>query len=189
MLGKALKNNFIFIRVAEAWYNQGVGNETLFVSIFRQRCLDIDFQNWCDEINSYSKLRIYRLFKINLATEPYLTIQMKPVFRLALFKFRVSAHSLMVEKGRHLGLQLNERKCPICLDVVEDEFHFLFVCPLYDDLRNQYIPSFYTRQPLSQYKFIELMNNRKPETIRNCARYLFYASQKRASFLEDLETM
>ena len=50
------------------------------------------------------------------------------------------AHDLMVEKGRHLGIESHLRHCLFCNNVVECEFHFVMVCPLYNELRLKYIP-------------------------------------------------
>ena len=44
---------------------------------------------------------------------------------------------LAVEVGRYKSIPEEDRLCTICdLGVVEDEFHFVFHCPLYDSLRN-----------------------------------------------------
>ena len=46
-------------------------------------------------------------------------------YRIALSKFRVSAHNLAIEKGRHKNIPRNERKCRNCnLNVIENEYHF-----------------------------------------------------------------
>ena len=48
--------------------------------------------------------------------------------RIAMTKPRLSNHKLMnIEKDRRI--------CPTCLTVVEAETHFLFDCPIYEDLR------------------------------------------------------
>ena len=41
----------------------------------------------------------------------------------------------MIEAGRHKKLNANERFCPFCPHVVEDEIHFLFDCPSYHPQR------------------------------------------------------
>ena len=49
----------------------------------------------------------------------------------------------MIEKGRHHSppLAIKDRVCPLChTGEVEDEVHFLLVCPLYDSLREQFLP-------------------------------------------------
>ena len=32
-----------------------------------------------------------------------------------------------------------QKLCPICISEIEDEFHILFVCPLYNSIRDRYI--------------------------------------------------
>ena len=47
--------------------------------------------------------------------------------------FRCSNHDLMIERGQEITVF-----CPLCLDenmyIIEDEFHFFYECPTYDDL-------------------------------------------------------
>ena len=43
-------------------------------------------------------------------------------------KFRVSAHSLQIEKGRHKNKAVIERLCPLCKADIETESHFLLQC-------------------------------------------------------------
>jgi len=82
-----------------------------------------------------SKLRTYCLFKKESRKEPYLTSVKNVKDRISMTKFRLSNHELMIEKGRHQKLEINERKCYFC-NCVEDEIHFLIVCPTYAPLRN-----------------------------------------------------
>ena len=54
------------------------------------------------------------------------------------FKFRKSNHSLFIETGIYCRpiLPREKRICKFCKnDEIEDEFHLLFKCSLYDDLR------------------------------------------------------
>ena len=51
--------------------------------------------------------------------------------RTALTKFRLSNHELMIEKGRHQGLEENQRICPTCRNEIETEQHFLINCTTY----------------------------------------------------------
>ena len=51
--------------------------------------------------------------------------------RTALTKFRLSNHELMIEKGRHQGLDENQRTCPTCKNGIEFEQHFLMSCTTY----------------------------------------------------------
>ena len=59
-----------------------------------------------------------------------------------LTRFRLSNHVLEIEKGRHCKpkLPVEERICRICNNnTIEDEYHFICVCPAYQTLRQEYI--------------------------------------------------
>jgi hypothetical protein len=51
----------------------------------------------------------------------------------------------MIEKGRHFGIKREFRDCPYCDGCVEDEYHFMLLCPLYSNIRCKYIPNTYNR--------------------------------------------
>ena len=81
------------------------------------------------------KLRTYRMFKIRYEMEPYLCFLNNPQYRHYLARFRCSAHKLLVETGRYIGLEFNQRICPHCMEDVETEMHFACSCPMYNSLR------------------------------------------------------
>ena len=91
-------------------------------------------------------------------------------------KSRVSSHRLEVEIGRWsrpVSTPFDERKCRIC-DKLEDEFHFLFECSLYADLRKQCISRYFIARP-SMYKLIELFKNDSKKTVRNLSIFIYKA--------------
>ena len=57
--------------------------------------------------------------------------------RTALSKFRLSNHDLMIEKGRHQGLEEQQRHCPFCEGTVETEKHFLMECSTFNTHRTR----------------------------------------------------
>ena len=89
-------------------------------------------------------------------------------------KLRVSSHRLEIETGRWtwpVSTPFDERKCHIC-DRLEDEFHFLFECPLYNDLRTQYLNRYFVVR-LSMYKLMELFNIKQRKQKNDGIGYLF----------------
>ena len=101
-------------------------------------------------------------------------------FRKALTRLRLSSHRLEIEAGRwHKPnpIPVNERKCQIC-HVLEDEFHFLFKCSLYNDIRKQYINRYYWNRP-NIPKFIELIANTNKTTCRRLATFVHKAFEIR----------
>ena len=65
--------------------------------------------------------------------------------RQAIARLWCSSHRLEIEAGRwHKPIRtpVENRKCKRC-DVIENEFHFLFECPLYSELRQQYLDCYF----------------------------------------------
>ena len=65
--------------------------------------------------------------------------------RMMSSKFRLSSHDLEIERGRHGNKSVKEEECycKFCKSnkilIVEDEFHFLMICPLYRTRRDSMI--------------------------------------------------
>ena len=75
-----------------------------------------------------------------LEIQPYLNFSISKNLRSFLTRLRISAHKLQIEVGRYCNsiIPRDERFCINCKNVVEDEHHFLFVCPLYKQLRSEF---------------------------------------------------
>ena len=81
-----------------------------------------------------NKLRTYREFKTTFEVEPYLQHPSRGK-RNKLLQFRISAHRLRIETGRHERTPLAQRTCELCLDeAIQDEYH-LFQCGGLQQLR------------------------------------------------------
>ena len=85
-----------------------------------------------------NKLRTYRLFKQNFNFEKYL-LWGDYQKRKILTKFRISAHDLEIERGRYKGIKADQRFCELCHNDVEDELHFLLICPLLNNTRKPFL--------------------------------------------------
>ena len=176
-----VKNELQKCGLSEIWENQ------LLIDIpsdlIKQRITDRYKQSWYSKISNSNRLATYSSIKTDFSFEPYLYMLSNPRFRMALTKFRVSAHSLAIETGRHTGTERNMRKCVLCnMNVVESEFHFMLVCPFYSELRNKYLPRYYNHWP-TLHKFEELMSKQSKQNIHHISRYIHYAFQKRTNFL------
>ena len=84
-------------------------------------------------------MRTYRLFKTidNYKCEDYLHQVTNTRHRIALTKLRLSNHKLAIETGLYLRpfKKPAERICKICKIEMEDECHFLSICPAYQEKR------------------------------------------------------
>ena len=60
--------------------------------------------------------------------------------RSLLSKFRLSAHSLAIEKGHYSNIERQNRVCLSCdTGEVENEYHFFSTCPHYISLRKTFL--------------------------------------------------
>ena len=79
------------------------------------RMVDIFHQEAFAEINrDGSKLRTYAKIKQERGISNYLSSVTNVERRITLSKIRLSNHDLMIEKGRHQKLEVNQRNCPFC---------------------------------------------------------------------------
>ena len=123
-----LENNAMLV-----FYINGYANDKPFIynKLF-QRLYDIFHQDAFATINSNdSKLRTYAIYKKEIGFENYLTNVKNKTIRIQMTKFRLSNHRLMIEIGRHNGIQKEMRFCPFCPGLIENEVHFLLSCSAY----------------------------------------------------------
>ena len=91
---------------------------------------------WKAAVDSKPKLRTYALFKENFCTEKYVLSMLSRKQRSLLAQLRLGVLPLRIETGRYRRLAVEQRICELCnLNVVEDELHFIFTCPLYGAIR------------------------------------------------------
>jgi exonuclease III len=95
------------------------------------------FRDISDESKN-PKLRTYKLFKNECRIEPYLMLKLPKSIQKVISRFRLSSHNLKIETGRHRRPYIppESRICDKCnLNLVEDEFHCLMICPKWNNVR------------------------------------------------------
>ena len=92
---------------------------------------------WKTTISESGKASSFNKFKTNIALEPHLDLHLNLKYKIAISHFRLSNHTLMIEKGRHKPIKIDkkERKCYFCKNKIENEEHFLIECALYTPFR------------------------------------------------------
>ena len=149
-----LTNGFGYI-----WYNQNVENCSTFISLFKQRMTDQFVQSMFAVFDNSPKCLLYKyVVSNNLCLQPYLQKPIALKYKHILSKYRLSAHSLSIETGRYHHIDRNNRICSLCnMNILENEYHFVLVCPLYSTIRDKYIKPYYYKTP-STFKLTQLMS-------------------------------
>ena len=119
--------------LTEHWLNQDM--LTLRLDTIKLRLFDQYHQSWYSNINNSQRLSTYSIFKHNFNLQPYLdniTFLIKNKrFRIAFSRFRLSSHKLEIQRGRYNNIDKKNRICKFCnIKSIENEFHFILVCPL-----------------------------------------------------------
>ena len=123
------------------------------------------------------------MFKCSLDSEIYLSCVTVKKFRIAMSRLRCSSHDLFIESGRYINVERENRFCKLCdLNQVEDEYHFVLVCPVYSPIRELYIKKYYFEQP-NQFKFSALMNSKNRKVLQNVSMFIYYAMKCRTEYM------
>ncbi|KAK2149938.1 hypothetical protein LSH36_430g02000 [Paralvinella palmiformis] len=117
--------------MADVWHSHSVGDVKVFIRIFRQR------------VGDDQRVAIFTV--PNLVFSEVLGTVQNALFRKALTALRLSSHHWKIEMGRwHKPhpIHRNDRLCQIC-NALEDEYHFICECPVYNEIRLIYISRYY----------------------------------------------
>ena len=158
------------------WEAQYVEDWDLFVKEFKVRLKDCDRQLWSSGIEEMSKLDVYRSFKTSFSVEIYLLLNIPRRLRSALARFRISNHDLECERGRYSKTIMEDRLCKLCGQqnkiFIETEFHVIFECEYYSDLRNVYIDKIYLDYK-NLYSFTSLMQTVNKKCLINLCNFIY----------------
>ena len=96
-----------------------------------------------------------------------------------LSSFRCNSHDL--EKDRYKQTDRSDR---ICGELLEDVYHFLRICHIYEEIRNECLPYKYTHHPNRNQFNILMLNN--VDVIKSVADYLHGSFQLRKQILSNM---
>ena len=148
------------------------------------RLKDCTSQEFFSTLKSQSKLRTYSKYKLIYEMEPYvLNSNFKQ--RQAVSKLRISDHKLQIELGRYhsSSLELSERTCPFCPNKIEDEYHVITECPMYNDER-QRVKTTLSLTQTSDHQFFTNIFNCHKEFMKQISCFILEITDKRTEALE-----
>ena len=104
----------------------------------KANCVSHQSSKWKKEIVSKPKLRTYITFKEDFIPEWYVKAPMSKKNRSLIAQIRMGILPLRIETGRWEkgGIPVTDRICLLCKNGVEDEYHFICLCPMYVNQRN-----------------------------------------------------
>lgn len=113
-----------------------------------------------------NKLRTYKDLKKKFEMENFLKLDIDRSDISNFVRLRISNSILVIEKGTHRKIDLENRLCPLCKFEVEDELHFTIKCTKLQELRNKFyqkisdiLPSFYNLSDTDKFHLIFRSND------------------------------
>ena len=168
------QNGFGFV-----WLQQGVGDVNNFLKVLKQRLVDCRWQNLNEHLHESNRFFIYRGFCGQQPILPmYLNMDLNRHFIYILTKFRFGISELKVHFYRYRLHCHKDLICPLCKVGIEDEIHFLLVCPFYRKLRGKFIsPKFHNAPSIFHYNI--LMASVNVNIVKNVCLFLYSAFKMR----------
>jgi len=105
-------------------------------SSMQSALMTMEINNWNITRHNKDKLRTYNLFKCDFECEEYVSKNFIRKNRALIAQFRSGTLPLQIEIGRFRNIPVENRTCYVCIGKIEDEFHMLCECTLYNDLRS-----------------------------------------------------
>ena len=94
-----------------------------------------------------------------------------------LSQLRLGILPIAIETGRYRQVPISERKCTICKkNEVEDEFHILFKCPAYKNIRLNWLEKL----------FIDLSSTEESKNMKHIYEIIFHNPKQTAKYLVNL---
>jgi hypothetical protein len=183
-----------FFDLENIWESQGTEEFSINTLLLKQKMKTCYIDNWKHHISreGHNKLYTYSTFKKEFMIENYI-LHNEVSKRRNFTKLRISAHNLAIETGRYTRpvTDMCDRICLLCdLNVIENESHLLFECPLYSSERQE------LNLKLSEFSTFDLSNatedyfntlmtcnNGDTEFITPICQFINACFTKRADFL------
>ena len=165
------------------WFNQGVGDSKVFVSMLRKRMMDCHLQIWDSHMRESDRFNSYCGFNgFSYETKLYFSLQLNRHIMNILVKFRLGISELFVHSYRYKNSANLSLICPLCKVTTENEIHFLLCCPSLFFLREKLIPEKFYRNP-NLFRMNLLLASNNKEIVCNLALYLYKAFKHRQTVM------
>ena len=163
---KYVRDTLIDLGLPYLWESHDVThvNTAQFKYFVKRQTQDLFILEWHNVLAESSMYNNYRIIKSTFGQERYLTILPYNCI-ISFIRFRTTNNLLPVNVQRYYNIHRDERTCDKCLsNDTADEFHYLFVCPYFEAIREKCIPCIHVAQP-SYHKYNHLFNSHDKQTL------------------------
>jgi hypothetical protein len=159
------------------WLDQNVQTATRALPAIKQRLVDNFIQNWNCSIFASNRYSLYRSINDSFFERTVIFTIDIYCYRKALSQLRFGVLPIHGNRYR-FSLHDHDKLCPLCIDCVEDEIHFIQMCPLYSDLRNKIYPT------IPHVPIQVLLKSQNVRRMKELAKFTFLALKIRRKFID-----
>ena len=133
-------------------------------------------EEWYSKISTSDRFSTYQVFEVLHQKEKHLDSKTIKTFSDALIKLRLGIYEIGANK-RYQATSIDNQNYPFCINNLENEYHFLFNCPLYSDIRLKYTPTL-----TDGFSLRSVLTDHNSDNMRNIAMFLFlpFEAQRRS---------
>ena len=176
-----IRNILFSLGFGYVWLQQEVGCDKTFLSVFKQRLMDIYVQEWNASVMHKDMYERYRSFKTIFGSEMYFKFVDIKCFRDSLVKLRLGILPLNGSGLKSTFGNVSAATCCFCNEV-ETEEHFVCYCPLYNDIRKKYLSWLGNGRLL----YLNILKCDSVNNTRNLGAYVFHAMCTRTNYIENV---
>ena len=169
------------------WIDQGRRlSLNQILRVMKAKISDINLQNWRAKSWENRICTNYRIFKDDLEMEKYFEL-LDHKDAVILSRFRCRSHNLPVNKSRFDASVTDGTHCPLCIsNDIGDEYHYIFVCSFFHDLRHTYLPKNLLKGRVSTLNMNKLFNLSNACQLRKLSKFVniimsYFANLKKSN--------
>ena len=147
----------------------GCGNVKPFIKELEERLCSSFCHRWYNHLDTSERLSVYNSYKHCFQREGYVNVLWMEVYSNCLAQFRMGVSQINLHRYRFSTT--DNTTCPFCANQQETEIHFVFQCPVYNQLRSKYLPDIINVRDPRKHLII-LMNSSSQEAVLNVAKFL-----------------
>jgi hypothetical protein len=154
------------------WIDKNFFFDNSMLKIIKTRIFDQAKQDIFSKIEKSRKCPFYKYLIDGLNLQCYLRKSIPVKFQRCVSKIRLSSHQLAIENSRFSNTIRTNKCCRVCVNTIEDEYHFVLVCPLFAELRRKFIKVCYHKRP-SMFKLIQLFNTENFRDLCHLGKFIY----------------
>ena len=174
-----VRTTLIELGLPGVWDNQNTIHldKTWFKNYIKTTLQNQFIQTWQNTLDNTSMYTIYRMIKPTFIQSPYIKILINSC-TIPIIRFLTTNNNLPVNVLRYADINREDRICIKCNQRdIGDEFHYLLICPFFNQKRAEMLPKKYTKRP-NAITFQAILNTSNKNTLLKLKHFICHINKE-----------